>query len=664
MLNRPLLPLLFTVALGAPVLAAMGGGFGWIWAVLGISFLIAVHEWGHYMACVLTKTRTETFSIGFGPRLFGWERARDGTRRFTVGSRQLDPIDHAMDFRIALVPLGGYVKMAGGEIIGESTSTDPNEFVNKSASARIFIISAGVIMNVITAFFLYSLAFQFGKPVRQPIFGTVVPGGPAWRAGIEPGDEVIDVGGTKPRSWLDVRMEIVLGDQDERIPLRVKRGEEELDLKVLPVYQTEGGYLEIQAGHAVKLTLGEGEDALHVGYSQPATVNGWPVRGGAEAHEAVTTAFRNGAAEVVVATADGRSKTVRLAASEDTIGEEAKPAPKIGLEPFLRFTVSALRSNVFEALKLDDVLRMGDELRAIVSGGKRYPIESPSTLSSARQIWPLDAVVVFRDDKETTLETKLATAQDVRRFYDALGLEASTPNNRVRPLEAGHLFPTEDGIWRYPTSPAREAGMDPGDAVLKVGDTKTADWNEVLTALQKGIADGPVELTVRGPDDAERSVTLEAVALAYAGDVDLTLTEREPIQLDGGFGEALALGFKSTGREIGNVFRTIGGLFSGSISFNKNIAGPITLIRASKQQSEAGPSSLMWFLAYISVMLAVLNILPIPVLDGGHLLFILIEKVKGSPLNEAVAVKAMYIGLFLLLTLMFFAFKNDITRLF
>ena len=112
------------------------------------------------------------------------------------------------------------------------------------------------------------------------------------------------------------------------------------------------------------------------------------------------------------------------------------------------------------------------------------------------------------------------------------------------------------------------------------------------------------------------------------------------------------------------MFRTIGGLFSGSISFNKNIAGPITLITASKQQAAAGLPSLLWFLAYISVMLAVLNILPIPVLDGGHLLFILIEKVKGSPLNEAVAVKAMYIGLFLLLTLMFFAFKNDITRLF
>ena len=242
------------------------------------------------MACVLTKTRTETFSIGFGPRLFGWERDRDGKRRFTVGSRQLDPEDHAMDFRIAAVPLGGYVKMAGGEIIGESTSTDPNEFVNKSASARIFIISAGVIMNVITAFFLYSLSFATGKPVRQPIIGTVVPGGPAWTAGFQSGDEVISIDGARPRSWLDVRMEIVLGDEGERIPVRVKRGESEVELQVLPIYQEEGGFLEIQAGHAIQLTLGEGESAVEIGYSESVTVNGWPVRGGAEAYKAINNA--------------------------------------------------------------------------------------------------------------------------------------------------------------------------------------------------------------------------------------------------------------------------------------------------------------------------------------------------------------------------------------
>ena len=145
--------------------------------------------------------------------------------------------------------------------------------------------------------------------------------------------------------------------------------------------------------------------------------------------------------------------------------------------------------------------------------------------------------------------------------------------------------------------------------------------------------------------------------------MELSVTERVPFETKG-VGDALAIGVNRTWREVKNVFRTIGGLFSGSISFNQNIAGPITLITASKSQAERGPAALFWFLGYISVMLAVLNILPIPVLDGGHALFIIIEKIKGSPLKEETIYNFQKIGFLLLLVLMFFAFKNDFTRLF
>ena len=130
------------VAVATPLALSFPGG-SMILAILGIGFLIFIHEWGHYAACRLTGTRTETFAIGFGPRLFGWEKDRDGKRRFTVGERQLDPEDHAMDFRISAIPLGGYVKMAG-EIPGEASTGAPDEFPQKTASQRAFIISAGI----------------------------------------------------------------------------------------------------------------------------------------------------------------------------------------------------------------------------------------------------------------------------------------------------------------------------------------------------------------------------------------------------------------------------------------------------------------------------------------------------------------------------------------
>lgn len=654
MLKRPMLSSLFSIAVVTP-LAIGGGGFGWIWAVLGISFLIAVHEWGHYMACVLTKTRTETFSIGFGPRLFGWERDADGSRRFTVGARQLDPLNHTMDFRIALVPLGGYVKMAGGEIIGESTSKDPDEFVNKSASARLFIICAGVVMNAITAFVLFALSFGTGKPVQPATVGTVVPGGPAWRAGMLAGDEILDIDGTRTRSWLDVRMEVVLGAGDKRAKVRVKRQDQEIDLSVQPEYQEEGGHLAIQAGPATRLTMGAGDEELTIGFSDAAKINGWPVRGGAEAGETITTLLQLGTREVTVESG-GKSKilSIEVPAGEKAPGDT--PKPRVGIEARMRFKVTDLRAPA------QDVLSMGDELVAVVSNGTRHSVESITSLQRARLRAPVESIVVLRDDKELSLPVTLTEPAAARDFFDSVGTEAKDSGRRVRPLEPGHLAQTASGIWRYTSSPAADAGVVAGDEILRIANEEMNSWEDILKAIQGAEPGQPLDMVVRSKGQAERTVTVTPVDLEFAGTLDLTVTERTPFQVDG-VGDALGIGVSRTWREVKNVFRTIGGLFSGDINFQKNIAGPITLITASKSQADAGLPSLFWFLGYISVMLAVLNILPIPVLDGGHALFIIIEKIKGSPLKESVVIKAMYVGLFLLLTLMFFAFKNDIGRL-
>ena len=142
----------------------------YVMPILGIAFLIFVHELGHYLACRLTKTRVETFSIGFGTRLFGWENKPGEPRRFTVGRRRLDPAERAMDFRVALVPLGGYVKMAG-ELPTEAPSKDPAEFQNKSVLQRAAILSAGVTMNAVTALLFFILAFNVGVPLVSPEVG-------------------------------------------------------------------------------------------------------------------------------------------------------------------------------------------------------------------------------------------------------------------------------------------------------------------------------------------------------------------------------------------------------------------------------------------------------------------------------------------------------------
>jgi regulator of sigma E protease len=104
-------------------------------------------------------------------------------------------------------------------------------------------------------------------------------------------------------------------------------------------------------------------------------------------------------------------------------------------------------------------------------------------------------------------------------------------------------------------------------------------------------------------------------------------------------------------------------LIQGSVS-TKTLGGPIMIAEMAGQQAKEGAANLVTFIALLSINLAILNILPIPVLDGGHLLFFTIEAVTGRPVNTKVREVAQQAGIFLLLLLMILVFYNDITRIF
>ena len=287
--RRVLTPLLALLAV-VPVAAGLPGN-STLLAILGIGFLIFIHEWGHFAACRLTGTRTETFSIGFGPRLFGWERDREGARRFTVGARQLDPEDHAMDFRISAIPLGGYVKMAG-ELPGDPGTGADDEFPQKTATQRAFIISAGVIMNLITAFVFYALTYGLGRTTPAPVIGAVQGGGPAWEAGLRPGDRVLDVDGESIETNVDLLIEsaVAAGDTPARLEV-VRDGTRLPPIEVQARHDADEGRMRMGFRPGLGLRVGEGDHALVLGADTPATVQGVPVHGGLEAHGRIEAAL-------------------------------------------------------------------------------------------------------------------------------------------------------------------------------------------------------------------------------------------------------------------------------------------------------------------------------------------------------------------------------------
>ncbi len=619
-------------------------------SILGVAFLIFVHELGHYLACRLTKTRVETFSIGFGPRLFGWEQLPDQARRFTVGRRRLDPAEHAMDFRLAAVPLGGYVKMAG-ENPGEGRSEAPDEFPNRPMWARVFIISAGVIMNVLAAVALYTIAFAGNVTQEPPIVGALDPSGAAWEAGLEPGDRIVSIKGQPVYSFTEMKMETVFLGTDGDADIEVERGPDRFTVQVRPRYNEEQGAVLLGIGAAADLTITQGDKQVHVGPTDVVRVAGIETRGGRAAYDllqAALAASADGGVEIQVL--DDEPVTFSYPLGSD-LPPAATPIYKIGVEPYYQAKVSFVRGAAAS------VLKPGDVLLAAETPQGREPLESTSDYETLPFRAPIEKLRVRRGDQEMELPVALTTPQETFAFMRDIGLDRAI-TNAVKPIPAGRM---SGASARYPSSPTADAGVQSGETILAVDSLPVADFTGIVTAVTGADGAKPMTLRVRSRGGDERDVTVTPVALETIDGIDLQAS-LEPFQSTG-VADALGKGVARTGHEIKNIFRLIGAFFTGGISFTKNVAGPATIVAVSSARVESDFLQFLLFLAYISVSLAVLNILPIPVLDGGHLMFILIEKIKGKPLKEETIGRLQFVGLMLLLLLMFFAFKNDFTNL-
>jgi regulator of sigma E protease len=193
--------------------------------VLGVGFLIFVHELGHFLAARAAGVRVEVFSIGFGTRLFGWRDSKQ------------------TDWRICLLPIGGYVKMYG-EAPGEGEEGDEDSLGSKSVGWRFLVFSGGVIMNVIFAAIAFPIVFGVGISFPAPVAGDVAPGSPAAVAGIQKGDRIVSIDGAEIHSFETLQTEGALsGEEGLRLGIRreTPEGPEDFEVEVHPRYDPSLG---------------------------------------------------------------------------------------------------------------------------------------------------------------------------------------------------------------------------------------------------------------------------------------------------------------------------------------------------------------------------------------------------------------------------------------
>jgi regulator of sigma E protease len=220
-----------------------------------------------------------------------------------------------------------------------------------------------------------------------------------------------------------------------------------------------------------------------------------------------------------------------------------------------------------------------------------------------------------------------------------------------------------------PGRPAARAGIQPGDTITSVAGRPVTQWYDLLELLQKSggqpiaveVARGgrrmsyeitPYVDSVTGPNGKPQAIGRIGVALA--GDF-----RSEPLSL----GQAVVEGWHATVGASTQIVRTVRGLFSGRIS-KREVGGPILIGQLAGESARMGLDAFLAFMALISINLAVLNLLPVPVLDGGQFLFLLAEAVVRRPLPIKLRERLTMVGLVLIVLLMGLAFSNDIRRIF
>ncbi len=207
-----------------------------IYFIITIGILVFIHEFGHFAAAKLCGMRADVFAIGFGKRLFGWNKING----FTFGDlpKDFDGNGHT-DYRLSLLPLGGYVKIAG--MIDESFDTKfaneepkPYEFRAKPTWQKVIVISAGVFMNFLLAILVFwgIKFFQGDQIIKSTTIGYVSPHSIADSLGFQQGDKVLSINGDKVNDWQELNSDLLVNNMGEELHVNLIRDGKKVNLDI------------------------------------------------------------------------------------------------------------------------------------------------------------------------------------------------------------------------------------------------------------------------------------------------------------------------------------------------------------------------------------------------------------------------------------------------
>lgn len=588
--------------------------------IIGIGLLIFIHELGHFLVAKKIGVRVYAFSLGFGPAII---------------SRQIGETD----YRISLIPLGGYVKLAG-EQREESNTGEEWEFMSKKPWQRAAVLVAGVACNTLLAFVAFIIAFRVGVPFVTPEIGRTMPGWPAWEAGIRPGDKIVKINNVSDPDFEDVFISVALSGSPEGINMEIERDNKTFDVNVVPRYDSTVGIQRI--GIAPATTLEVHKIFAIKNSDTPVQRSGLRVNDKVLEINGKKIITENDFREIEL-TNPGKELNITVLRDDRKI--DVKVTPSVVTRWMIGLSCATTK---FEGVKRNSLayslgLQKGDEIVKVNSQDVHGFTELINTIKdSANGIVTLQ---VSRGNGTKYMKLTKYGKETVKEFSEG-------------------IFPHYGLIVDSTVEdfPAKEIGIQPGDTITSIDGENVTEWNQLLTLVTASQGKEFEISWIHNSETYTKTIIPKKNEKNAQGSMGIKFKEKKIIRKYG-LAKSCVVGTHKTVVNIKRIYMTIQGFVSKKLS-TKALGGPVLIAQASYESAKSGIGKLMYFMAIISINLAVINILPIPVLDGGHLLFLGIEKIKGSPISEKTMAIANYIGFALIISLMIYATKNDIMRLF
>lgn len=677
--------------------------------VVGLGFVIFIHELGHFLAAKTFGVRCDKFYIGFDvPIRIGPIRLPSTLGKFQWGETE---------YGIGIIPLGGYVKMLGQDddprkakeeadrIRAGGTAEvplDPRSFPAKPVWQRMIIISAGVVMNLISAVFLAGAAYFNGVPYTPAIVGNSNAGGPAWMANIQAGDQVLRVGANDTDDpnlrYQDMFQNIVLSglkSNGKPVPVVLNRNGQRIEIDTFPSAKYDpdntnpllGFQVERSTSLSPKLTLPFSFiDAKKLGLQegdQIVAVDGQQLP-------------KHPVCDAIVSV----ELTRRLSAKWNQpvqLGIE-RPANKKSGEAAKNFEISLPPVPVKDwgvGFAIDSVtaVRPGStgEKAGFQAGDKILAMDGQPVVNGFDLPWQFAAEagreVTFNVERGSEqLELKL-TSPEVPTF----DVVSEFGSGELSLGGAGVAFGVTTVVSQVDASRVKQGSIQVGDELKKfrwspspeqIAEAKDFGYDleelaktsrefsayqnvaTVMENLQNLPTQSKFDLDViREGKIVSTSLMLDYNPNRYSAETrGLFLESLTKIHQTPNVVEALKLGLWETKRRFFDVVTFLRMMFTGKVSV-KHVAGPFRLFGAATSEASHGTSRLLLFLTLLSANLAILNFLPIPALDGGHMMFLSWEAIRGKPVDENTQINLTMIGVLSLLALMAFVILNDLRHL-